>query len=46
MFASFLDPYPKINNGNVSLESVYKDKSNSNSKRQHHRQKGKDKGKK
>ena len=30
MFASFLDPYPKINNGNVSLESVYKDKSTSN----------------
>tara|TARA_B100000674_G_scaffold95886_1_gene68378 strand:- start:1938 stop:2456 length:519 start_codon:yes stop_codon:yes gene_type:complete len=27
MFSSFLDPYPKINNGNISLESVYKDKS-------------------
>ena len=22
MFSSFLDPYPKINNGNISLESV------------------------
>ena len=30
MFSSFLDPYPKINNGNISLESVYKDKSPSN----------------
>ena len=30
IFSSFLDPYPKINNGNISLESVYKDKSPSN----------------
>ena len=30
MLSSFLDPYPKINNGNISLESVYKDKSSSN----------------
>ena len=30
MFSSFLDPYPKINNGNISLERVYKVKSPSN----------------
>ena len=30
MFSSFLDHYHKINNGNISLESVYKDKSPSN----------------
>ena len=30
MFSSFLDPYPKSNSGNISLESVYKDKSPSN----------------
>ena len=30
IFFSFLDPYPKSNSGNISLESVYKDKSPSN----------------
>jgi len=26
MFSSFLDPYPKINNGNITLENAYKNK--------------------
>ena len=26
MFYSFLDPYPKINNGNIKLDSFYKNK--------------------
>ena len=30
MLSSFLDPYPKINNGNIKLENVYKDKLETN----------------
>ena len=26
MFYSFLDPYPKINNGNIKLDIFYKNK--------------------
>jgi uncharacterized metal-binding protein YceD (DUF177 family) len=33
MFSSFLDPYPKINKGNIELESIYKNKLHPNKKK-------------
>ncbi len=33
MFSSFLDPYPKINNGNIDLDKFYKNKLHLNKKK-------------